>query len=151
MPWATGISEYGEDYTSWNLGSPGTIITAATTTPWGKGAHVFLKLVNNKTKLKEKKKGSKKNTYMCIYIYIKQTKPSSSSTLFYSRLNTFDMTKIAFIRFDLYTYAQSSNCSLLKNFAYGKTVRIHAHSITIARGDLGSDNGNILKIALTVL
>lgn len=32
-----------------------------------------------------------------------------------------------------------------------KPVRIHAHSITAARGDLGSDNVNILKISSTVL
>lgn len=38
----------------------------------------------------------------------------------------------------------------LEIFAHSKTVRIHAHSITIARGYLGSDNVNMLKIALTV-
>lgn len=39
----------------------------------------------------------------------------------------------------------------LENFAHSMTVRIHAHSITIARGDLGSVNVNELKNALTIL
>lgn len=38
----------------------------------------------------------------------------------------------------------------LEIFAYSETVRIHAHSIAIARGDLSSDNVNMLQIALTV-
>lgn len=38
----------------------------------------------------------------------------------------------------------------LEIFAHSKTVRIHAHSITVARGDLSSDNVNMLKIALTI-
>lgn len=77
--------------------------------------------------------------------------PCSLHLVFYSWLNTLDTSNLHSLYLMYIPMPNHATLAYLENFAHSKTVRIHAHSITIARGNLGSENVNMLKMALTVL